>query len=71
MNEIEEIIKNTVTAAIKKAVKESQRTEYIVGIKAIAEKLGVSRNTFLANYQHGLYGKAVRKVSKQYYFSSC
>ncbi|MBQ3688478.1 MAG: hypothetical protein II937_01270 [Bacteroidales bacterium] len=66
MNEIEKIIAEKVTAAIQKAVKESQRAEYIIGIKAISEKLGVSRNTFLANFQHGLYGKAVRKVSKQY-----
>ncbi|MBQ2672212.1 MAG: hypothetical protein IJG00_05350 [Clostridia bacterium] len=69
MDELQELIKNMVSTAIKKAVEDNQRPKYIIGVKAIAEKLGVSRNTFLANYQHGLYGKAVRKVSKQYYFN--
>ncbi|MBQ9214340.1 MAG: hypothetical protein IJ150_10440 [Bacteroidales bacterium] len=69
MDELQNSIKDFVLTAIKKAVEDSRTPEFIIGIKAIAEKLGVSRNTFLTNYQHGLYGKAVKKVSKQYYFN--
>jgi len=69
MDELQELIKKMVSTAIKKAVEDNQRPKYIIGVKAISSELGVSKNTFLSNYQQGLYKKAVTKVGKQYYFN--
>lgn len=67
MSEIENIINEKISTAIEKAVEKYKSPEIIKGVPSICNFLQISRNTFLATYQKGEYGKAVKKIGRMFY----
>ncbi|MCQ2383591.1 MAG: DUF3853 family protein [Paludibacteraceae bacterium] len=46
-----------------------QKQSVITGLEKIAEYFGCSTKTVSRNFQRRLYGKAMKKVGREYYFN--